>query len=108
MSVNSSFKAITALIICFLFFVCSVSPWDSKVLGPEPRITAAGQQISRPDYLRQPSERRDRIKTRPPKVKKLKREFGKGLVGNLLNRTFNRNRINSKVREQMEDIEDHR
>lgn len=48
------------------------------------------------------------VKKEKKKKKILKREFGKGLVGNLLNRTFNRNRINSKVREQMEDISDHR
>ncbi|XP_057310794.1 inactive rhomboid protein 1-like [Hydractinia symbiolongicarpus] len=91
-----------------------VTPWD-KSLGPEPTIQSVSPYAKRrkPEYIRQPSDRRSRMQVKPVKKEKkkkkiLKREFGKGLVGNLLNRTFNRNRINSKVQEQMEDISDHR
>jgi len=84
-----------------------VSSWDNN-LGPEPMITQAGKPKLRPDYTRQPSERRQRLQTtliRP--VKKLKRELGKGLVGNLFNRTFRR-RIDSNIRKQIDEIPDHR
>lgn len=89
-----------------------MTPWDTK-LGPEPNIKSFSPSNQRREYNRQVSERRGRIQQKPiakkkRKLKPLKREFGKGLVGKLLNRTFNRNRIDSKVREQMEEISDHR
>ena len=89
-----------------------MTSWDTK-LGPEPNIHSFSPSNKRRDYNRQASERRSRIIQKPVAKKKkilkpLKREFGKGLVGKLLNRTFNRSRIDSKVREQMEEISDHR
>lgn len=86
-----------------------VSSWDPN-LGPEPIIQSLSPKTKRLDAMRPQNERRGRIQNivKKKKLKPLKREFGKGLVGKLLNRTFNRSRINSKVREQMEEISDHR
>jgi len=89
-----------------------VSSWSANNLGPTPNIHSLSPSNNRREYMRSQSERRNRIPNKPllkkKKPKPLKREFGKGLVGKLLNRTFNRSRINSKVREQMEEISDHR
>ena len=101
-------------IMIFFFSFYRVAGWN-RDLGPEPNIQSLSPSTKKRDYIRSQSEtRRNRIlskpvaKKKPQKLKPLKREFGKGLVGKLLNRTFNRNRIDSKVREQMEDISDHR
>ena len=99
-----------------MLFICNVtnvtlrvSTWDKR-LGPEPKITDAAPG-HRPDFLRQQSERRSRLSIKPDMtripLKKGKRQFGKGLIGSLLNRTFRR-RIDSNVIKQMDDIDDHR
>lgn len=99
----------------FLHLYFRVGSWADRNLGPEPDIQSLSPSANRKSIVRSQSEqhRRNRIAEKPvakkkSKLKALKREYGKGLVGNLLNRTFNRNRINSKVREQMEEISDHR
>ena len=63
--------------------------------------------------IRTPSERRHRMQHRPvikkrPKAKKGKRRFGQGLIGRLLDRKLKKSRIPSVVKDQLEDISDHR
>ena len=54
----------------------------------------------------QVNERRNRITV--DRMSKKKREFGKSVVGNLLNLNPLKNRITSKVREQIDEFSDHR
>ena len=66
-----------------------------------------------PAYLRQistASQRGARINQiqRPAALRANRREIGKGLVGRWLNRTIKRRRLTSSVKQQMDNMEDHR
>lgn len=46
--------------------------------------------------------------TKNDKKYKYNREFGKGIMGNFLNRTLNRKKITSRIKEQFEEVSNHR
>ena len=55
------------------------------------------------------STRGHRLAVKPPKLDNAnRRQFGKGLVGRMLNRTIRRKRLTSEVRKQLEHLTDHR
>ena len=81
---------------------------DKEVVSKQVSIKAVQTHV-----IRTPSERRHRMQHRPVikkrrPVKKGKRRFGQGLIGRLLNRRLKKQKIPSAVREQLEDISDHR
>ena len=55
-----------------------------------------------------PSIRGQRIAHRPSATNANRREYGKGMVGRLLNRTIKRKRLTSTVKKQMASLSDHR
>lgn len=52
--------------------------------------------------------RGQRIRDRPPAANANRRQYGKGMVGRLLNRTIKRKRLTSSVKKQIELLTDHR
>ncbi|KAK2564062.1 Inactive rhomboid protein 1 [Acropora cervicornis] len=54
------------------------------------------------------STRGQRIRDRPPATNANRRQYGKGMVGRLLNRTIKRKRLTSSVKKQIDLLTDHR
>ena len=100
-----------------MFHLFRVTSWD-KDLGPQPVVRAvvpgeiARMKAKPPPLDRAISVRGGRLITAPESKKKKKykynREFGKGIMGNFLNRTLNRQRITSLIEQQFEEVSNHR